>query len=163
MHRILSFILILFTISGCEPAYPPPEGYVDSCYGGDFGEKLAGSKPELLITLELGVEHWPKLKGQLEKIAKENNVRFFFDEREYDGLTMFNASLCSEDGLYMNVDKRIWANSDVSNSPMMLTIYTYKNQSEWVTFIENVKSSMERNWKEYFVKNQSEVSLKLSY
>jgi hypothetical protein len=71
------------------------------------------------------------LKGQLEKIAKENNVRFFFDDREYGGLTMFNASLCSEDGLFMSVDKRIWANSSVSKLPMMLTIYTYKNQSAW--------------------------------
>jgi hypothetical protein len=163
MYRILSSILISFAILGCEPEYPPPEGYVESCYGGDFREKLAGSKPELLIELELGVEHWPKLKGQLEKIAKENNVRFFFDDREYGGLTMFNASLCSEDGLFMNVDKRIWANSSVSKLPMMLTIYTYKNQSAWVFFTEKLKSSMETNWKEYYVKNESEVSLELSH
>lgn len=163
MHRILSSILIIFAISGCEPAYPPPEGYVESCYGGDFGEKLAGAKPELLIFLELDVEHWPKLREQLEKIAKENNVRFFFDDREYGGLTMFNASLCSEDGLFMNVDKRIWSSSNASNLPMMLTVYTYKNKSAWISFTEKVKLSMEANWKEYYVKNESEVSLELSY
>lgn len=163
MQRILSAILILFSISGCEPDYPPPEGYVESCYGGDFGENLVGAKPKLLISLELGVEHWPKLKGQLEDIAKENNVRFFFDDREYGGLTMFNASLCSEDGLFMNVDKRIWSSSKDSDLPMMLTIYTYKNRSTWGSFTKKVKSSMESNWKEYYVINETEASLELSH
>jgi len=163
MYKFLTPLLILFAVSGCEPDYPPPEGYVESCYGGDFREKLAGAKPELLISLELDVEHWPKLRRQLEKIAKESNVRFFYDDRDFGGLTMFNASLCSEDGLFMNVDKRIWSNSSASNLPMMLTIFTYKNKSRWVTFIEKVRSSMEINWKEYYVKNKAEVSLELSH
>lgn len=163
MYKFLCSILFVFTVSGCGPEYPPPEGYVESCYGGDFVEQLAGAKPELLIMLELEVEHWPKLRGQLEKLADENDVCFFFDDREYGGLTMFNASLCSENGLFMNVDKRIWSNSNASNVPMMLTIYTYKNKSTWVSFTEKVKSKMELEWKEYFVKNEADVSLELSH
>lgn len=162
MFRISIFISIFFAIVGCEPDYPAPEGYVESCYGGDFEKKLAGSKPELLVMLELEVKHWGTLRGQLEELAKESNVRFFFDDREYNGLKIFNASLCSEGGLFMNVDKRIWSNSDVSNLPMVLTIYTYENQSTWGSFIEKVKISMEKNWKEYYVKNEAEVSLELS-
>ena len=45
---------------------------------------------------------------------------------------------------------------------MVLTIYTYENQSTWGSFIEKVKISMEKNWKEYYVKNEAEVSLELS-
>lgn len=163
VHRILRFVLVLLSLSGCGPKYPPPEGFVESCYGDDFGENLAGSKPELTIRLELEVELWPKLRDQLQKIAMENNVRFFFDDHEYGGLTMFSASLCSEDGLYMNVDKRIWSKSEVPSRPMMLTIFTYKNKSKWVSFTEKVKSSMEINWKEYYVKSEADVSLEVSY
>lgn len=166
MARAIFSALFLMALISCEPQYPPPEGYVDSCYGGDFAKNIAGIKPELTITMEVGIEHWPRLKIELERLAARSNVDFFYDDRDYGGLTMFNASLCSPKGLYMNVDKRIWESQKASKLPklpMMMTVYVYRDKDTWSTFLSNVESEIEKNWNNFLVDYEGDVSLQISY
>ncbi|MEI8648117.1 hypothetical protein P4S73_09725 [Paraglaciecola sp. Hal342] len=90
-----------------------------------------------------------RVKNYLKNFANDNGLRFFEDIRQNDSLNMFNVSLCSKDGLWINADKRIWTVGDSSEHipmPLMIRVQVYKNTEKWASISDSLNSILAKNW-----------------
>ena len=111
-----------------------PEGYIEECYGDDFEGNLVGKQDSYTAVLDLDQSEWGKLEITLEEFSSKNNLKLFKDIRDTEGLQMFNVSLCSSAGLYINADKRIWNVGDSPEHipfPLTIRVTIYKNDAKW--------------------------------
>ena len=165
MKHILSTFIFALAIVSCEPDYPPPEGYVEECYGDNFGKYLAGHSPKYHVLLNIETQQWPELRMQLEALSKQLEVVFFYEDR-FPNSELFIASLCSKAGLYMHADKRIWESDreEQRQEPMSISIYAYHESFDWKPFVETVHSSLIQAWADSLIlDHQIKESLQLGF
>jgi hypothetical protein len=128
--------LIAACLWGCSPQYPPPAGFVDACYGGDFSDKLNGATPKFTMQIHASPGDWPKVAQRFEAFASVHDLKFF-DTSVTDvvGLRMFTVHLCSPKGLLLSADKRLWENGPKDDAPNILpiTLYVYDPSFDWLT------------------------------
>ena len=142
-------VLLILGLAGCGGSSTAPEGYIEACYGGDFGRHLSGKSPVYLANLSVDEAAWPRLTEILTTIAATHNVRLFNDTRRTDGLRMIHISLCSEGGLFMTADKRDWFDAGrpvFSPRPLMVTIFEYRSDKDWRPLIRDVDASLRAEW-----------------
>ncbi len=139
--------LLIIALAACSGA-TPPEGYVESCYGGDFTTKLSGAKPIYSATLDIAETQWPELTRLLASLAEKHGVRLFNDTRHTEDLRMISISLCSEDGLFMNADRRIWSfeGEQPPALPLMVNVFAYNNQERWHGFAKDLDTALSEQW-----------------
>jgi hypothetical protein len=149
VSRALWTVVLALSVSACGSGSTAPEGYVQACYGGDFAAHLSGKQPMYLATLDINQAQWPRLTEALTSISERHSLRLFNDTRHTDGLDMIVVSLCSEQGLFMTADKRIWsvkAQPNVLELPLTITIYAYRNEQQWRPVIKDVDSTLRSEW-----------------
>jgi hypothetical protein len=148
-----SFAIILLSLSllscgsGCEMS----EGYNDACYGGDFSKSLAGKSPAYSAVLDLEQPHWGKLRSVLKEFSISHELKFFDTGKNTDGLKMFSISLCSQLGIYIHADKRIWSIGDTpkhSPLPLMINVTVYKNENTWTHISKELHDLLLKHWEE---------------
>ena len=146
MHR--SAWLLSIALVACGSGEQPPEGYVATCYGGNFTTRLSGTRPIYSATLDIGEAQWPALTQLLTSLAEKHRVRLFKDTRHTEALRMISISLCSEEGLFMNADKRIWTKEDKQFNalPLMVNVFAYDNPERWNTFARDLDSALSQQW-----------------
>ena len=147
--RVSVLILSLIFLCGCGSGHETPEGYFEECYGGDFSKQMIGKTPNYSAILDLEISEWEELRTTLEIFATENELRFFEDIRRSESLNMFNVSLCSKAGLWINADKRIWTVGDSPEHvpvPLMIRVQIYKNDAKWAAISSNLNSVLRKKW-----------------
>jgi hypothetical protein len=149
VSRALWTVVWTLSVSACGRGSTAPEGYVQACYGGDFAAHLSGKQPMYLATLDINQAQWPRLTEALTSISERHSLRLFNDTRHTDGLDMIVVSLCSEQGLFITADKRIWSSKGqpkIPELPLTITIYAYRNEQQWRPVIEDVDSTLRSEW-----------------
>lgn len=126
-----------------------PEGYVEECYGDDFEKNMVGKPSSYSAILDLDQSEWGKLELVLEKFSNQNKLKIFKDIRNDEGLKMFNVSLCSSAGLYINADKRIWNVGDGPERipfPLTIRVSVYKNDTKWSSIPNQLNKVLMDAW-----------------
>jgi hypothetical protein len=147
MHKFAYLALVLLV--GCSPERKPPEGYVESCYGGNFAKNLSGATPIYSAVLDIDESQWPKLTEILKTVSDKHSLWFFNDTRHTESLKMISISLCSESGLFMNADKRIWnfeGEKQPPPLPLMVGIFAYRNSESWAALAKEIDQQLYRQW-----------------
>jgi hypothetical protein len=79
---------------------------------------------------------------------------------------MISISLCSESGLFMNADKRIWnfeGEKQPPPLPLMINIFAFKNSESWTVLAKEVDQQLYRQWpKELNRKHNIKTQLRTS-
>jgi len=136
-RALRSFIGPIACLSfGCtpEPAYPPPAGWVESCYGGSSERSLDRATPHLVVTLAIEKSQWPQLHEDLEALGRSLALDVFDSSLYLDHVEVFGMGLCSARGLFLHADGRDWLRGQFAGtySGVRLDLYTHHNSDfEW--------------------------------
>src|SRR5580704_15744984 len=133
---------------GCSPEYPPPAGYIDACYGGNFAKYLNGARPKFSLRIEASQQKWPMLAQRFQDFGKQHNLQYFDTSvTNLQGLHMLNVHLCSPDGLWLYADKRLWDSGprDPKPSEMPIFLFQYKETYDWKAVAADFAMYM-RDW-----------------
>ena len=147
MRKLIFFFFVY--LSGCSPGNKPPEGYVEACFGGNFAKNLSGAEPIYSATLNIDESQWTKLTEILKLVSDKHGLRFFNDTRHTESLKMISISLCSERGLFLNADKRIWhfeGQKPDSPLPLRVNIFAYRNSETWTVLAKEVDRLLSKEW-----------------
>src|SRR5882672_2785037 len=139
---VLALVATLAT--GCKPQYPPPPGYVDECYGGDFRRHLNGLTPKVSVWVTADPGQWPQVKGRLKSVGSSQNLRYFDTSvTDMSGLQMIGVSLCSSRGAYVYADKRLWKDGPSDDDPhrVRIDIYQYSDKFNWSDTLKSIEAS----------------------
>jgi hypothetical protein len=146
MRTLLLFITSL--LAGCGSGYPPPEGFVDSCYGGNWNKNMVGKSPTYLVTLDIEQHDWVRLRNILNNYSKEIDVDYFDTSIEKGKTAILSLSVCSKDGLWIHFDKRRYGleDPDVATRPMNVSILIYSNPEQWKTVPKKIDELLRNAW-----------------
>ena|SRR5580658_3760660 len=146
--KVLWCLLVLLLVS-CSASDTAPPGYVDACYGGDFTKTLSGHAPIFSGQLDISENQWPRLTQILLDLSNRRHLQFFNDTRNDPDVRMIMISLCSRNGLFMYVDRRIFLDGNgrvIMDHPLTVAIFTYKDRDTWPAFTQEVKSALDAEW-----------------
>ena len=146
--RVLWYLPFL-SLASCSGSSTAPPGYVEACYGGDFGKTLVGQAPIFSAQLNISESQWPRLTQILLELSNRRGLQFFNDTRNGPDLRMINISLCSRDGLFMYADRRIFLDQNghaFMDNPLTVAIFAYKDRDAWTAFSREVKSTLDAEW-----------------
>jgi hypothetical protein len=77
MNSRYAFFLLVGLINACGPKYPPPPGFVDACYGGNFSKRLAGATPKLYLRIHASPKTWAELAKRFAAFGALHDLRYF--------------------------------------------------------------------------------------
>jgi hypothetical protein len=126
-----------------------PEGFNDSCYGGNFSKNLAGANPIYSAQLDIPDSSWPQLKKTLTEVAMRHGAKTFDDSRSDKTLKMFSVYLCSEDGLFSFADKRTWSfPGEAPHGPQSIhvTVFAYRKDQRWHELSKDMDAALRSQW-----------------
>jgi hypothetical protein len=125
----LPFLFAASSILGCgQPAHPPPEGYVESCYGGDFKKYHDGNGPRLSIRFPLTESQWPDLSESLRQFSAQQHLDFFDTGLRLDYAHVLELSVCSANGVLIYAADDVWKGKpDFDPGYTTVVLYTFKN------------------------------------
>jgi hypothetical protein len=131
-------------LCACSPAHPPPAGFVDACYGGNFAKNLNGSTPKLYLRIRATPEQWPLLADKFKAFGALHDLKFFDTSVNEPGLRMLNVHLCSDKGIWLSADKRLWdaGPRDLHPDEMPIALYTYGRGGNWQVLASEFKNSL---------------------
>ena len=89
------------------------------------------------------------MKSTLGRIAAKYGVKTFEDGRDTSQLKMFSVYLCSADGLFTTVEKRIWhfpGKALDDKSPIYISVFAYKADDRWYRLSKDVDSALRKRW-----------------
>jgi hypothetical protein len=147
----LQKVIIIFVVLlvGCGSGREAPEGYVEACYGGDWKKYMVGESPIYTVTLDIDKAEWHKLTGIFQTYSNLKEIKFFDLSEESEGLSMLFLSLCSENGLWVHADKRIWSfdgEEDTSGLPLMVSVIVYANPEKWSQVSSEIDAELKKVW-----------------
>ena len=134
MSGKLATFTSLILLSACGAGYPPPDGFVDACYGGDFRTRLVdGGTLQFKMIIPATEGQWPELAAKLGEVAKANDLQVFDTSIARSGIRTFEVSLCTPKGLWVYADKRIWTEGTPDRDPahVPITLTQYEATYEW--------------------------------
>jgi hypothetical protein len=141
--------LPLALLASCSGSGTAPPGYIEACYGGDFGKTLVGQAPLFSGQLNIAESQWPRLTQVLVDISNRRQLKFFKDTRDGPDLRMINVSLCSRDGLFMYADRRIFLDGKgrvIIDNPLTVAVFAYKDRGTWTAFSKELKDALDAEW-----------------
>jgi hypothetical protein len=128
--RALLCLAAAVLMAGCKPSYPPPDGFVESCYGGDFKKHLDGSIPRISIRIPLTESQWPDLAESLRQFSTQQNLDFFDTSLKLDHAHVLGLSVCSARGLQIHAADAVWKSTtrgDGDPGYTTVLLYSFKN------------------------------------
>jgi len=126
MARALLTVVAALPMLGCEPTYPPPEGFVESCYGGNFEKYLNGKIPRISIRMPLTESQWPDLEESLRQFSIQQNLDFFDTSLRLDHAHVLGLSVCTARGLQIHAADSVWkAEPRADGDPGYTTVFLY--------------------------------------
>jgi hypothetical protein len=129
--RLALLLLAAASVPGCgQPSHPPPEGFVESCYGGDFKKYLDGSGPRIAIRIPMTESVWPDLTESLRQFGAQHQLDFFDTSLRLNHAHVLGVSVCSPKGLDIYAADEVWkSDPKADGDPGFTTVflYTYKD------------------------------------
>ena len=143
--RLVSCVVtlaVLDTLGACQPAYPPPPGYVEACYGPDYGKRLTGPPASFTMRMAATEQQWPALSAKLKAFGAAHDLEVFDTSMNPEGLRMFEVSLCSAKGLFVWADKRLWEGMpDRDPDHIQILLFAYRGTYDWRKIAADLESS----------------------
>lgn len=142
-------ILLAGLLAACGSGREPPEGYVEACYGGDWNKYMVGKSPVYSVILDIDKSEWHKLATFLQAYSSREGLTHFDTSEESNALSMLYISLCSEHGLWVHADKRIWhfeGREEHSPLPLMVSVVVYANPDKWAHVPSDLDSELKKMW-----------------
>jgi hypothetical protein len=139
--------------SACGPVNPPPPGYVEACYGGDFRENLEGSLPKRLIIVRAAEGDWPRLASDLTAAGKDMGLEVFDTSTSLDHVRTIEIHLCSAQGIWIRADQRKWlgehaesANQHRNFNEVPIDVRAYRNDFDWKSVSDELVRMLGKSW-----------------
>lgn len=145
-------------LASCGGSASAPPGYIDACYGGDFSRNLTNKAPILVALLDIPDDQWPRLTEILQGIGSRHGLEIFNDTRREQYLSMLSISLCSSQGVFVLVDRRVFRDTKghvISSSPLTLQMYAYRNEKSWGELAQELEATLKTAWPGKFDVKQS--------
>jgi hypothetical protein len=113
---------------------------------------MVGLTPEYSAVLDIDRPSWARLSHLLKGFAASEELVFFDTSIESGSLSMFYVSACSERGVWIHADKRIWrVNSEDdphSPLPLMVKVFVYDDPERWKGISERLDDLLRSEWGE---------------
>jgi hypothetical protein len=106
--RSVSAVGLLALMVACKPAYPPPPGFEEACYGGDFRKHLDRQVPVLTVRIKANEQQWTALSNHLRAFAGGQRLSFFDTTLYLEHVHALGLSVCSSDGVDISVNEQHW-------------------------------------------------------
>jgi len=144
----LGTLLFAVVVASCAPVHPPPEGYVDSCYGGNARNLKDGVLPKLFIKVVAPEERWPELAAVVTEFGQAHGFDVFNGSKNLPHVRMVSVSICDPNGLMILTDERIFR--DMAREPdgdvVQTILYQYSPQFDWRPVAESLISHFRQRW-----------------
>jgi hypothetical protein len=146
-------LLMSLSLAGCGPANPPPPGYVESCYGGDFRKHIEGSIPKRVITVKASESDWPRLARDISAAGRALGLDVFDTSATLNHVRTIEIHLCSKSGIWISADQRIWTgkNAEEANrfrnfGEVEITVNLYKRDFDWARVSDELARMLGKSW-----------------
>jgi hypothetical protein len=143
---------VLCAISACEQPFDrSPPGFVEACHGGKAQAKRnwVCSENRLSITTSGSEAEWPALGKIVAEFGRSRSLEVFDTSTTIqDYIRTLEISVCSAEGLYLLLDKRIYENDALNRDGDTITIVlrTYRNAYEWRPLSQQLLSTLREKW-----------------
>ena len=136
--RLLLLLGLSTFLLGCEPSHPPPEGFVESCYGGDFARHHDGNTPRVSIRIAIAENDWPGLAESLRQYGLRNKLDFFNTTLKRDHVHALGLNVCSPEGVLIDAHEQLWqSNPGSDHDPNHTTVFLYSFKRFDTTALED--------------------------
>ena len=146
-------MMIVMAIAGCErPGDRSPPGFVEACYGGraEMPRNWVCSNNRLVLTVEGGESDWPALARIVSEFGRNRELKVFDTGASVPNyIRTLEVSVCSSDGLFLLMDKRIYADPAKNSDGNRITAVfrTYKNAFDWKPLAQEFVDTLQKNWR----------------
>lgn len=142
---------VVLALAACErPGDRAPAGYVDACYGGqrDMERNWVLSDQRMTITVHGQQRDWPLLARIVEDVGVAQHLKVFDTSASGPSLRSLEVSACDESGLYVRIDKRVWANPNANfgGDSIVTVLNTYHKNAHWQPVAEALVAAFHANW-----------------
>lgn len=153
-RRSIAFLVLLAAIAtaGCErPFDRTPPGFVEACYGGraDAPRNWVCSETRLEVTVEGAESDWPKLARIVSDFGRNHGLDVFDGSTNIpDYMRTLEISVCSSNGLFLLLDKRIYARPEmnVDGNRITAAFRTYHNSFDWKPLASEFEAVVRQQW-----------------
>jgi hypothetical protein len=107
------------------------------------------SDNRLVVTVEAGESDWPELARIISDYGRSHGLKFFDTSTSIpDYVQTLGLSVCSSDGLFINVDKRIHSDPSMNRDGKRITaeFRTYRSGFEWKRLAREFEATFRQNW-----------------
>ena len=154
MRKAWSICVVSLVLAGCGPVNPPPPGYVEACYGGDFRANIEGTRASQFIIVEAKESDWPRLAQDLSAAGQKLGLEVFNTSAHFDHVRTIEVHLCSKDGIWISADQRIWTgkNAEAANAgknfgEVPIRVNPYKPDYDWTRVSTELVRMLADSWK----------------
>ena len=144
----LGILLFAWLVAACGPVHPPPEGYVDSCYGGNARHLKDGVLPKVFINVVAPEEKWPELATVVTEFGRAHGFDVFNTSETLPHVRMVSVSVCDAGGLMILTDERIFR--DIAREPdgdvVQTILYQYSPTYDWRPVAESLIEHFRHRW-----------------
>jgi len=153
--RFLIAVSVAIAVSmavGCErPGDRTPKGFVEQCYGGrhQMARNWVCSNDRLVVTVEGNEADWPVFSRIISDYGRDHGLRFFDTSTSTPNyLRTLGLSVCSSEGLFINVDKRIYTDPSMNRDGNRITaaFRTYRSSFDWKQLADDFEGTFRKNW-----------------
>jgi hypothetical protein len=140
MHSIVTTAFFLSLIGCGGPKFPPPAGYVDACYGGYHSDNRQTATTEFVMRVQASEQQWPDLAARLKKFGTEHSLAVFDTSMKLDWVHMVEVSLCSQKGLFIWADNRLYTDPmpDQDANHVLILVNRHSDQYDWKPMAEGL-------------------------
>jgi hypothetical protein len=146
-------LVVSVTFAGCEPARPPPAGYVEACYGGDFRKNIEGTAPKRYIVVSATESDWPRLARDLTAAGRVLGLEVFDTSVTEEDIHTIEIHLCSKNGIWISADQRKWQGTYAESgnrfrnfSEVEITVNPYGKNFDWMPVSDELARTLGRSW-----------------
>jgi hypothetical protein len=153
--RLFSSALVVgitVAASGCEQPFDrTPPGYADACYGGrtEAAKNWVCSDDRLVVSVEGTESDWPALARIVSQYGRNRGLDVFDTSEDIPNyVRTLEVSVCSSKGLFVLLDKRIYADQSKNRDGNRITaeFRTYRGSFAWKPLAEEFAAEFRRKW-----------------
>jgi hypothetical protein len=154
--RLISAALVIgiaTVTSGCErPFDRTPPGFAEACYGGreEAAKNWVCADDRLVLSVEGGEADWPTLAKMVSEFGRGRGLAVFDTSSSIpDYVRTLEISICSSEGLFLLMDKRVYADRSMNRDGNRITAHlrTYDANFNWKPLAEDLVETFRRNWR----------------
>jgi hypothetical protein len=137
---------------GCErPFDRTPPGYAEACYGGKAAaaKNWVCSDDRLVVSVEGTEADWPILAKVVSDYGRSRGLEVFDTSVNTPNyIRALEISVCSSKGLFLLLDKRIYADQSLNRDGNRITAHlrTYNSSFKWKPLAEGLVADFRNSW-----------------